>query len=119
VDLDGNETAGLKMPEVAVPLATYTGWNLFNGRAGPADELASMQGSFIPFPRTKAEREKKGDPRKSIEERYRDRDQYLGLVSGAAMRLIEQGYLLPGDLSPVLRQAGERWDWTVKPQRSE
>jgi hypothetical protein len=113
VDRDGNEVAGLKMPEVAVPLATYTGWNLFNERSGPTDEISSMQGSFIPFPRTRADRERTRDPRLSIEERYRDRDQYLGLVSAAAMKLIEQGYLLDQDLPGVLKQAGERWDWVT------
>jgi len=109
VDLDGNETGGLKMPEVAVPLATYTGWNLFDGKAGPADELSSMQGSFIPFPRTRADRERTHDPRRSIEERYYDRNEYLGEVSDAAMRLMEQGYLLEGDLRSILDQANARW----------
>jgi len=49
VDSDGNERAGIKLPEVAVPLASYTGWNLFNATSGPTRELASMTGSFIPF----------------------------------------------------------------------
>ena len=111
VDADGNETAGLKMPELAVPLATHTGWNLFNEKAGPTDELSSMQGSYIPFPRTRAERERSGDPRLSIDERYHDRDQYLGMVSREAVKLIEQGYLLDRDLPAILKQAGERWDY--------
>jgi hypothetical protein len=114
VDSDGNEVAGLKLPEVAVPLATYTGWNLFDAKAGPPDEISSMQGSFIPFPRTHAEREHTGDSRRSIEERYRDRDQYLGLVSAAALKLIEQGYLLDQDLPAILKQAAERWDHVVE-----
>ncbi len=115
VDQDGNETGGLKMPELAVPLATYTGWNLFNGKAGPAGEISSMQGSFVPFPRTRAERERASDPRRSIEERYRDGDHYIGLVSAAALPLIEQGYLLDRDLPAILRQARERWDWVNRP----
>jgi hypothetical protein len=101
------------MPELSVPLATYTGWNLFDGKAGPADEISSMAGSYIPFPKTRAEREKTGDPRLSIEERYRDREQYLGLVSGAALKMIEQGYLLDRDLPAILKQAGERWEHTT------
>ncbi|MBI3667749.1 MAG: hypothetical protein HY236_16215 [Acidobacteria bacterium] len=113
VDADGNETGGLRMPEVAVPLATYTGWNLFDGKAGPADELASMQGSFIPFPLTRGEREARGDPRRSIEERYRDRDQYIGKVAAAALMLVERGYLLDQDMPAILKQAGERWDYAV------
>jgi hypothetical protein len=113
VDRDGNEVAGLKMPELAVPLATYAGWNLFNGRDGPADEISSMQGSFIPFPATKGDREKTKDPRLSIEERYPNRDDYLGKVSAAARKLVEQGYLLDPDVPGILKQAGERWDWVT------
>ncbi len=117
VDLDGNEVAGLKMPELAVPLATYAGWNLFNAKSGPPDEISSMQGSFIPFPRTKAERERAGDPRRSIEERYQSREQYLGLVSSAAQPLIDQGYLLPQDLPAILKQAAERWNYVVESEK--
>jgi hypothetical protein len=118
VDRDGNETGGLKTFELLVPLATYTGWNLFDGKAGPADEISSMAGSYIPFAKTKAERERTGDPRLSIEERYRDRDQYLGLVSAAALRMIEQGYLLDRDLPAILKLAGERWDYATSQSRN-
>jgi hypothetical protein len=112
-DADGNGLAGVKMPELAVPLATYTGWNLFNDRSGPTDALSSMQGSYIPLPRTSAERKRTNDPRLSIEERYRDKDQYLGLVGKAALELIDQGFLLAEDLAPVLRNAGRHWDYAA------
>ena len=115
VDADGNETGGLMMPGVAAPLATYTGWNLFRSEAGPEDVLSSMQGSYIPFPRTVAERRRSGDPRASIEERYSSREHYLGLVAQHALRLVEQGYLLREDLAPILRQAGEHWDYLLAP----
>ena len=111
VDADGNETAGVKMPDLAVPLATYTGWNLFNARSGPTDVLSSMQGSYIPLQRTGADRERAHDPRLSIEERYRERDRYLGLVSTASIALIDQGFLLAEDLAPILRNAGRHWDY--------
>ncbi|MBM3791899.1 MAG: hypothetical protein FJW35_16320 [Acidobacteria bacterium] len=111
VDEDGNEIAGLKTPELAVPLATYTGWNLFNAESGPDGVLASMQGSYIPLPLTRADREKSGDPRRSIEERYGSRDQYLGTVARATMDLVDKGYLLPGDMAAILRQAGRHWDY--------
>lgn len=117
VDRDGNEVAGLKMPEVVAPLATYTGWNLFNGKDGPADEISSMQGSFIPFARTRAEREKAADPRLSIEERYRGREEFLGKISAAAAKLVEQGYVLGQDVPGILKQAGERWDWVSSEPR--
>ena len=76
VDKDGNDRAGIALPELTVPLATYCGWNTFNERSGPTHEISSMNGSFIPFARTKAEREANGDPRPSIEERYLNRDHY-------------------------------------------
>ena len=110
VDADGNETGGLKMPEVSVPLATYTGWNLFRPEFGPEDVLSSMQGSYIPFPRTTVDRQQRRDPRRAIEERYRSREQYVGLVSEAALGLMEDGYLLAEDLGPILKRAGEHWD---------
>jgi len=125
VDADGNGLAGIRMPELAVPLATYTGWNLFNARSGPTDVLSSMQGSYIALARTGTDRKRAGDPRSSIEERYRDKDQYVGLVAKAAMDLIDQGYLLTEDLAPVLRNAARHWDVatsaaamsTAQPQR--
>jgi hypothetical protein len=111
VDADGNGVAGVRMPELAAPLATYTGWNLFNDRSGPTDALSSMQGSYIPLPRSGADRKRTGDPRPSIDERYRDRDQYIGLVRKAAMALVDQGFLLADDLVPVLQNAGRHWDY--------
>ncbi len=114
VDADGNETGGLMMPEVAVPLATYTGWNLFHAAAGPTDVLSSMQGSYVPFPRTAADRERTGDPRPSIEERYGNRAEYLGRVTEAALALVDDGYLLAGDLAPILAQAGRHWDYLME-----
>jgi hypothetical protein len=114
VDTDGNETGGLMMPEVAVPLATYTGWNNFRPESGPVDVLSSMQGSYIPFVRTRTQREERGDARLSIEERYHSRAEYLGRVSDAALVLVEDGYLLAGDLSPILTQAGRHWDYLME-----
>ncbi|MGA3079576.1 MAG: alpha/beta hydrolase domain-containing protein [Bryobacteraceae bacterium] len=66
VDADGNDTAGIRMPATAVPLATYTGWNLRSAAIGAPDELYSMVGSFIPFARTKAERVKSGRRRRTV-----------------------------------------------------
>jgi Alpha/beta hydrolase domain len=116
VDADGNGMAGVRMPDLAVPLATYTGWNLFNARSGPTTELSSMQGSYIPLARTSAERKRTNDPRLSIEERYRDKDQYIGLTSRAALELIDQGFLLAEDLPVVLRNAGRHWDYIASTQ---
>ena len=99
------------MPEVAVPLATYTGWNHFNSEAGPANLLSSMQGSYIPLPRTRADRERTNDPRASVEERYQNRDGYLAQVSSAARQLVKQGYLLEEDVATVVDRADKHWQY--------
>ena len=109
VDADGNELAGVKMPEISVPLATYTGWNLFNAESGPTTLLSSMQGSYIPLPRTRADRERSKDPRMSIEERYQSRERYLALVSAAARELVQQRYLLEDDIANIVKRADDHW----------
>jgi hypothetical protein len=97
------------MPEVAVPLATYTGWNLFNAESGPAALLSSMQGSYIPLQRTRIDRERAKDSRPSIEERYQSREQYLARVSAAAKELVQQGYLLEDDVPAIVERANGHW----------
>jgi hypothetical protein len=76
-DQDGNDLGCLLAPEVKVPLATYTGWNLRRKDVGADGMLANLMGSYIPFAKTKAERLKNGDPRLSLEERYGSFDAYL------------------------------------------
>jgi alpha/beta hydrolase family protein len=102
------------MPEIAAPLATYTGWNLRDPKIGAPQELARLSGSYIPFARTRAEREHASDPRPSIEERYSNRAAYLGLFAEAALKLIKEGYLLAEDLPALLNRAGEHWDFATK-----
>jgi len=113
VNGDGNELSGIRMPELAVPLATYTGWNLFNETVGPTNVLASMQGSFIPFAKTRADRDKANDPRPSVEERYKSREEYITLVTKAANDLADKGYLLKQDVPRIVEQAGTRWDFVM------
>lgn len=110
VDLDGNEVSGIRLPDVTVPLATYTGWNLRHPQIGAPEQLMSLMGSTIPFPATDGQRLAKGDPRRSIEDRYPDKAVYLDQVRGAANGLIESGCLLPEDLERILAQSARRWD---------
>ena len=110
VDADGNETSGIRHPEVEVPLATYTGWNFTHPDAGDPNTLVSLAGSYIPFPTTRADRERIDDPRPSIEERYSSRKNFLSKVEDAGRNLIDQRYLLEDDLAPILERAGEHWD---------
>jgi hypothetical protein len=116
VDADGNEIAGIRLPEIQVPLATHTGWNLRAPELGAADELYSMVGSFMPFARTKAERLKQGDPRPSIEERYSTRQEYLEKVKAAAQSLAREGYLLESDIANIVARAGSKWDYLLEPR---
>ncbi len=99
---DGNDLGTLLPPEVAVPLATYTGWNLRRRDAGAEGMLASLSGSFIPFPRTPAERKATGDPRESIEERYGSFTEYRQRFALACEELIRRRYLLREDADRLL-----------------
>ncbi|PYS05051.1 MAG: hypothetical protein DMG15_14860 [Acidobacteria bacterium] len=113
VDPDGNDIPGIRMPELLVPLATFTGWNLYNDRSGPTNVMATTTGSFIPFARTRVERERSGDARSSIEERYKNKEDYLDRLTKAANELAAKGYLLKEDIPRIVQQAGTRWDWIM------
>jgi hypothetical protein len=111
VDADGNERAGIRLPEVSVPLATYTGWNFRNSTIGGTDQLVALLGSYIPFAQTKGERDPKHDPRRSIEERYPSRDAYMEMINKAAAALVKDGYLLAEDVAPVTKRAADHWEF--------
>ncbi len=110
VDRDGNPLGGLRLPDVTVPLATYTGWNFRNGAIGGTEQLFPLIGAYVPFAATKTEREQAGDPRLSIQERYPSREHYLKLVEEAAAPLVKEGYLLADDVSKITKRAGDHWD---------
>lgn len=110
VDDDLNEIAGIRMPELAVPLATYAGWNPRHAETGGAGQVADMMGGTFPFPATEAGRARSGDPRKSIEERYRDRYDYCARVRAEAERLVRARLLLDEDVDRIVRGAGRTYD---------
>jgi hypothetical protein len=109
VNADGNDLGGIPLPEVAVPLGTHTGWNITSPRLADLRYLAGLLGSFEPFAPTRAEREKAGDRRPSIEERYRGREDYLDRVNRAALALVRDRFLLAEDVTAVLQRAGQMW----------
>ena len=113
VDEDGNERAGIRLPDVAVPLATYTGWNFRKPAIGAPGELVSLLGSSILFPATRAAREQAKDPRRSIEERYHSQEDYLAKVEQAADALVKAGYLLVDDEPRILQRASDQWEMVV------
>jgi hypothetical protein len=108
VDADGNELGGIRLPDVDVPLATYTGWNF--RKQDPTTEIVPLQGSFIPFPVTRAERDQTKDPRLSIQERYPSREAYLAKVKTSADNLVKQRYVRADDVDLIVTHAGQVWD---------
>jgi len=111
IDADGNEVAGIIPVETAAPLATFTGWNPRHPDQGAPDDLMQMRGSTLVFARTRADREKNGDPRPAIAERYASRAEYLDAVRAAAQRLIAARFMLAEDMDAVLARAQLRWDY--------
>jgi hypothetical protein len=109
VDADGNERDGVRLPEISVPLATYASWNLRDASIGAPDQRVSFEDSYIPFPKTAAERQKSGDPRRSIEERYGSREEYIVRYTKALDDLIQQRWILPEDRGPVIARGEQEW----------
>ena len=104
VDGDGNEVAGIRLPAIAVPLATHTGWNLYKAPY-PEGELCDREGSYVPFAKTKAERLANGDPRPSLEERYGNHEAYVQRVKEVVRELQDARLLLPEDAARFVDEA--------------
>ena len=115
IDEDFNERAGIRLPDLTVPVATYTGWNLRDPSIGNPDLFIGISGGLagwtLPFQKTASGRESTGDPRPSISERYANRETYLQQVGDAAQTLVHEGYLLAEDLPNVLERAGLKYDY--------
>ncbi len=96
-DSDGNDIAGVRMADIAVPMATYTGWAL---RPAPwTNDGCESSGQFIPFARTKAARQASGDLRPSVEERYSSLNDYAGRIAEALQRLVDRRLMLCEDFA--------------------
>jgi hypothetical protein len=104
VDEDGMNIAGIRPMEIRVPIATLTGWNI-RAPGFRAPNLCGLSGSYIALPRTKAERLASGDPRKSLEERYKDHDGYVKAVEKGAKKLMNDGFLLEEDAERFIQAA--------------
>jgi hypothetical protein len=109
VDADGNERDGVRLPEITVPLATYTGWNLRDPTIGAPDQRVAFEASYLPFPGTAADRQKTGDPRKSVAERYSNREAYLTQYKKAVDDLVKQRWILPEDSAALMRRGEQEW----------
>ena len=106
-DADGNDVAGVRMPQVTVPLGTYTGWNLRTAGYG-AGALHDFSGSYLPLPETAEEQAATGDPRPAILERHADAAAYVAAIRAAAQALVADGLLLAEDVERVTAAAA---DW--------
>ncbi len=109
VDADGNDIGGVRLPEVAVPLGTYTGWNVSVPPLADLHYLAGLIGSFAPFARSEEERDRSGDRRESIAERYGDRQEYLTRVTRATQDLVRERFVLADDVRAVVTRADAMW----------
>jgi hypothetical protein len=109
-DSDGNDLGGVRLPELQVPLATYTGWNLRDPGIGAPRERVSFLGSYIPFAKTAQERQKSGDPRPSVAERYKSREQYMSQYTEATKKLIQQRFILAEDLPAIQARGQQEWE---------
>ena len=114
VDGDGNDLGGIRDTEVAVPLATTTGWNFRDPSVGNPNEIYQLLGSYISSGRPRAARQATGDPRLSVEERYRGVDDYPQRVRSAAMDLIRRRYLLAEDLDIIVERAKTHWTFATR-----
>ena len=104
-DADGNDLAGIRLPAIAAPRATFTGWALRAPAFGGPD-LCDAAGQRIDFPATRDERLASGDPRPSLEERYPDARTYVEAVAAAAQDLARERLLLDEDVERIVREAG-------------
>jgi hypothetical protein len=109
VDADGSERDGIRLPEITVPLATVTGWNLRDPAIGAPTERVSFEGSWIRFAKDSEERKRTGDPRRSVAERYSGEEEYMRQYAKALDLLIQERWILPEDRGAMLARAKEEW----------
>ena len=103
LDADNNDRGTIRLPALAYPLGTYTGWNLVKGTG--AEVLLRLNGSYIPFARTEADRRANGDPRRSLEERYASFPEYLEKYTASARKLAEERYIRKSDIQLLIELA--------------
>ena len=109
VDGDGNETGGIRLPDITVPVGTHAGWNPRDPVTGSPEQIVAMNGLTLWFAPDEATRVARGDPRRSLAERYRDEADYGAKVRAAAVRLAAERYLLEEDVDRVVEAAVVRY----------
>jgi len=109
VDADGNETAGIRLPDLTVPVGTHAGWNPRDPITGSPEQIVPMNGLTLFFAPDETTRVAKGDPRRSLGERYRNEADYGAKVRAAALHLVADRYLLEEDVQVVVEAALARY----------
>ena len=109
VNADGDERDGVRLPEITVPLATYTGWNLRDPAIDASDQRVAFEGSYIPFAQTAEDRKRSGDPRESIAERYPTREEYFARYQAAVDVLVSEHWILKEDRDAMLDRGKLEW----------
>jgi len=98
IGADGNELAGVRIPELQVPVATYTGWNLRTPDAGFPDYRASFIGAYLAWPKDE------------VLARYHTGDDYFGRFTGAALALVHDRFFVADDLPAILERGAKLWE---------
>ena len=118
IDDTFNEIAGIRLPDLTVPVGTYTGWNLRHPDIGNTVLFIGITGGLagwtLPLSKTREDREGSRDPRFSITELYSSRKEYLRQVTNAAETLVTEGYLLTEDVTPIVDRAAWRYDYFLQ-----
>jgi hypothetical protein len=116
VDVDGNELGGIRLPEIAAPLATYTGWNLRTAAIGAEGERLAFLGSFVLLPVTAKVAATAHDLRIPVEARYKSYDEYRGQFQQALDGLVRERYVLAEDAPQFMDRSEEEWKWVTRPE---
>jgi Alpha/beta hydrolase domain len=114
VDSDGNELAGIRLPDVTVPVGTHAGWNPRDPSTGSPDQIVPMNGLTLFFAPDARARQQSGDPRPSLQERYASEADYVAKVRAAALALVRGRYLLEQDVDRAVEAALERYRAAVR-----
>jgi hypothetical protein len=113
VDSIGNDLGGIRAVELLAPLATYFPWQLRTGMNAAPDRIMSFRGTFVPLPRTAAERSTGHDSRPALAQLYPSKDAFLARVDAAAKGLVAQRFMLPEDQSAAHARMSQTWDWIM------
>jgi hypothetical protein len=103
-DADGHDVAGVRPLQIRVPVGTNTGWNV-RAREHREPNLCGLTGAFFPFAETRAARLARGDPRPSLEERYKNHEGFVSAVASAVEALVHERMLLSEDAAALLDAA--------------